>query len=412
MDNKFDVIVIGAGPSGMMAAGTAAKNSMNVLIIERNNRVGKKLMITGKGRCNITNNCDIDTVINSVPCNGKFLYSALSRFSPKDTMKFFESLGLELKTERGNRVFPSSDRAIDVVNAMEKFIKQSGCNILNDRVSSLIIEGNKIKGVKTYSDKIIYSDNVIIACGGKSYPLTGSTGDGYKLANEAGHTIIDPKPSLVPLVSSDNFCSELQGLSLKNVSISVVDKHKNSVIFKDFGELIFTHFGLSGPIILSASAHMKEMRDKKYKILIDLKPALNRNKLDLRIQRDFSKYKNKDLSNALCDLLPKKLIPVVIDLLKVDGTTKCNQITREMRYNLVSLLKEFTVNISSFRPIEEAIITSGGIKTQEIDPKTMQSKLIEGLYFAGEVIDVDAYTGGFNLQIAFCTGNLAGNLCN
>lgn len=369
-------------------------------------------MITGKGRCNVTNDCDIDTVIKSVPSNGKFLYSALNKFSPNDTISFFRSLGLELKTERGNRVFPCSDKAIDVVNAMDRFIKENNCNMLNDRVKSLIIEENKVKGVKTYNNKLIYCNNVIIACGGKSYPLTGSTGDGYKLASEAGHTIIDPKPSLVPLVSSDSFCLELQGLSLKNVNIRVVDKCKDSVIFKDFGELMFTHFGLSGPIVLSASSHMKEMRDKKYKILIDLKPALNRDKLDQRIQRDFSKYKNKDLSNALVDLLPKKLIPVIIKLLKVDATTKCNQITREIRYNLVSLLKEFVVNISSFRPIEEAIITQGGVKTSEIDPKTMQSKLIKGLYFAGEVIDVDAYTGGFNLQIAFCTGHLAGNLFN
>lgn len=409
MNEKKTIVVIGAGPAGMMAAGTAAQSGAEVFLLEKNKRVGRKLLITGKGRCNITNNCDVKTMIESVPSNGKFLYSALNRFSPRDTIRFFEEKGLPLKTERGNRVFPESDRALDVVETLYQFVKHARCKLLSEKAMELIINHQTIGGVKLEDGRVIETDAVIVTCGGMSYPLTGSTGDGYRFARQAGHQIIDPKPSLIPLVSHDTVCKNLQGLSLKNISITVKDQIKRRVVYKDFGELLFTHFGLSGPVILSASAHMRQMKQNRYTVLIDLKPALSIEKLDVRIQRDLQKYQNKALCNALCQLLPRKLIPIVIEKLGVDPQTKCNQITKKTRQELCRYLKMMEIPISGFRPIEEAIVTAGGVKTSEIDPKTMQSKLIKGLYFAGEVIDIDAYTGGFNLQIAFSTGFLAGN---
>ncbi len=409
MSEKKTILVIGAGPAGMMAAGTAAQSGAEVLLLEKNKRVGRKLLITGKGRCNITNNCDVKTMIESVPSNGKFLYSALNRFSPRDTICFFEEKGLPLKTERGSRVFPESDRASDVVETLHQFVKHTRCKLLSKKAMNLIINHQKIEGVKLEDGRVIETDAVIVTCGGMSYPLTGSTGDGYRFARQAGHQIIDPKPSLIPLVSHDTVCKNLQGLSLKNISITVKDQIKHRVVYKDFGELLFTHFGLSGPVILSASAHMRQMEQNRYTVLIDLKPALSIEKRDVRIQRDLQKYQNKALGNVLSHLLPRKLIPIIIEKLGVDPQTKCNQITKKTRQELGRYLKMMEIPISGFRPIQEAIVTAGGVKTSEIDPKTMQSKLVKGLYFAGEVIDVDAYTGGFNLQIAFSTGFLAGN---
>lgn len=400
---------MGAGPAGMMAAGYAAKRGLNTVLIEKNSRPGRKLMITGKGRCNLTNNCDLQTLIASVPTNGRFLYSAFSRFTPQDTMALFNELGVSVKTERGNRVFPLSDKAVDIVDAMVRFIKISGCTVRQGRAEHLLIEGNAVKGVALDNGQSIHAGAVILATGGASYPLTGSTGDGYELARQAGHTVTELSPSLVPLVSKDSWCKDLQGLSLKNISIRVLDKQKDKPIYEDFGEMLFTHFGLSGPVILSASAHMRHMAPERYRVEIDLKPALSPEQLDARLQRDFTQYANRDFDNALAELLPHKLIPVFVRLSGLAPQMKCNQITKDMRRGLVQLLKELPVTIKGFRPIEEAIITSGGVKVSEINPKTMESKLVKGLYFSGEIIDADAYTGGFNLQIAFSTGYCAGN---
>jgi len=405
---KYDVIVIGAGPAGMMAAGTAAKCGAQTLMIDKNQRVGRKLMITGKGRCNVTNNCTNEEFIASVVTNGRFMYSAISQFETKDTMDFFESLGVPLKTERGKRVFPVSDKAVDIVDAMKKYTDQNGVDFISDTVSELIIEDDRVKGVKTSSDKTIEAACVIIACGGKSYPLTGSTGDGYTLAKEAGHSVTEIKPSLVPIVSGDEDCKRMQGLSLKNCAVKVLDKKNGKTIYEDFGEMLFTHFGVSGPVILSAGSHIRQMEKDRYSILIDLKPALSFEKLDARILREIGENLNKDLSNMMGSLLPKKMIPVVIERAKLPFDIKCNSISKEQRHALCDTLKKFEVNIEGFRPIEEAIVTSGGVNVKEIQPSTMKSKLKEGLYFAGEVIDVDAYTGGFNLQIAFSTGYVAG----
>lgn len=402
------IIVVGAGAAGMMAAGVAAKNGAQVTLIEKNELLGKKIRITGKGRCNITNNCSIEEFLLNIPKNGKFLYSAINQFSPQDTINFFEENGLKVKTERGNRVFPESDNAKDVVKAFESFLKNSGVKIVTEKVKKLLLENNSCIGVMLNNGEKILSDSVIIACGGKSYPGTGSTGDGYILAKSVGHEITNIKPSLVPLVAKEKFCSELTGLSLKNVSIDVIDNKKNKSIYKDFGEMLFTHFGVSGPLILSASSHIEKMEKDRYNIKIDLKPALSNEQLNKRIQRDFIKYQNKDFINSLGDLLPKKMIPIIAQLSKIPPNLKCNEITKEMRKNLVELLKGLTITIECFRPIEEAIITSGGINVKQINPKTMESKIINNLYFAGEVIDVDGYTGGFNLQIAFSTGYIAG----
>ena len=404
------VIVIGAGAAGLMAAGTAGERGYDVLLIERNDKVARKVMITGKGRCNVTNNCNlINDLIANVPTNGRFLYGAFSKFMPSDTIEFFEDMGVPLKVERGNRVFPVSDKAVEIVDALNSFSQDAGVKRIKGRVTELIIDSGRVRGVKTDDGEEYAADKVIVATGGKSYPLTGSTGDGYELAKQAGHTIVDLKPSLVPLNCHEGFCMDLQGLSLRNVEITVMDMDNYKEVYKDFGEMLFTHFGVSGPLILSASAHMKDIRERKYEIHIDLKPALSYEQLDKRIQRDFLENANKNFINALDALLPKKIVPVIVKLTGIKPSTKVNQVTKEMRAKLVNILKDLKVTVMSFRPIEEAIVTSGGVSTKEIDPKSMQSKLVEGLYFAGEVIDVDAYTGGFNLQIAFSTGVCAAN---
>lgn len=402
------VIVVGGGAAGLMASGTLASDGFDVILAERNDRPGRKLMITGKGRCNVTNNCTmINELVENVPTNGRFLHSAFSAFMPYDTMDFFESRGVELKIERGERVFPASDKAVDIVDALTSFSKDSGARQIKARVNKLIIEDGQVKGVETEDGEKLFGDAVVVATGGVSYPLTGSTGDGYELARQAGHTVIAPKPSLVPLVCHEGFCSDLQGLSLRNVAISVIDSEKYKEVYRDFGEMLFTHFGVSGPLILSASAHLKDMKPRKYEIHIDLKPALSYEQLDARVQRDFLENSNRNFINALDKLLPKKIVPVVVKLCGVKPSLKVNQVTREMRARLVNILKDIRLTVLDLRPVEEGIVTSGGVNVKEINPKTMESKITKGLYFAGEVIDVDAYTGGFNLQIAFSTGYLA-----
>lgn len=403
------VIVIGAGAAGLMASGVAAENGNDVLVLERNDKVARKVMITGKGRCNVTNNCTmINELIAAVPTNGRFLYGAFSRFMPIDTMEFFEDMGVPLKVERGNRVFPESDRASDIVDALNTFSQDAGAKRVKGRAVDLIIRDGAVKGVVTEEGDEYEADSVIIATGGASYPVTGSTGDGYELAKKAGHTVVDLKPSLVPLVCHEGFCSDLQGLSLRNIQISVFDTETYKEVYTDFGEMLFTHYGVSGPVILSASSHLKDVKPRRYEIHIDLKPAISYEQLDKRIQRDFLENSNKNFINALDALLPKKLVPVIVRLCGIKPATKVNQITKEQRAYLVNILKDLKVTVMKFRPLSEAIVTSGGVSVKEIDPKTMESKLCKGLYFAGEVIDVDAYTGGFNLQIAFSTGRLAG----
>lgn len=399
------VIVVGGGAAGLMAAGFAADNGAQVIIFEKMPRVGRKILITGKGRCNLANNCNIDTFMQNVPVNNRFLYSAVNNFPPEEIIGFFEGLGLRTKTERGNRVYPLSDKAVDVVDTMRSFVRDRGCKIINEAVTELIIDNGVCTGVKT--NKTYNADAVIIATGGKSYPLTGSTGDGYKLAEQAGHTIVDIKPSLVPLESTDKDCKDMQGLSLRNVGLTVKNS-KGKVIYIDFGEMLFTHFGISGPMVLSASCHMHNFETDRYTAYIDLKPALSEEQLDLRIQRDFVDNINKAASNSLSKLLPRKLIPVILKRWGIPFDKKCNSITKEERKRLLILIKNFKIQISNPRPIDEAIITSGGVKVSEITPKTMESKLTKNLYFAGEVIDVDAYTGGFNLIIAWTTGRLSG----
>lgn len=403
------VIVIGAGAAGCLAAGIAAKNGNDVLLLERNEKIGRKVLITGKGRCNVTNaETDVETLIQNVPQNGRFLYSAFSEFGTQDTRELFESLGVPLKVERGNRVFPQSDRAMDIVDALNKFITKNGVKRKTYRVKELIVENNTVKGVKTEDGTEFFADKVIIATGGKSYPKTGSTGDGYELAKQVGHEIITPKPSLVALTCREGYCSEAMGLSLRNVAIKVIDTKTGKQIYSDFGEMLFTHFGVSGPMILSASAHMRDMEKCRYEIYIDMKPALADDKLDLRLQRDLLDNSNKAISNSLGMLLPRAIINPVIRLSNVRPATKSNQVTKEMRQSLVHTIKNMKLTVLNFCSIDEAIITSGGVNCKEISPKTMESKLCKNLYFAGEVIDVDAYTGGFNLQIAFSTGYLAG----
>ncbi|MBQ1308261.1 MAG: NAD(P)/FAD-dependent oxidoreductase [Ruminococcus sp.] len=405
--NSKKVIVVGAGAAGMMAAGTAAACGASVTLIEKNPRVGRKLMITGKGRCNVLNNCDVTTFIQNVPVNGRFLYSAVSRFTPADAYAFFEEIGVPLKTERGNRCYPQSDKAVDVVDAMRRFVLDNGCKLVQDTVLSLETENGEAVGVKG-EKQTYFADSVIVCCGGKSYPLTGSTGDGYRLAQQAGHTIIPPKPSLVPLESSDPECKSMQGLSLRNVALKIRDNNTQKAVYTDFGEMLFTHFGMSGPMILSASSHLRDIDDGRYTASIDLKPALDEEQLDKRLQRDLHENANRDVVNAFSKLLPRKLIVPALKRWGVPFDKKCHSVTKEERRRLVLLLKNYTIPISGFRPIEEAIVTSGGVKVSEINPKTMESKLLKGLYFAGEVIDADAYTGGFNLQIAWSTGRLAG----
>ena len=411
----MNVIIIGGGPAGMLSAISSAKAGNNVTILEKMNMCGKKLLITGKGRCNITNATEIEEFINYIPGNGRFLYSAFQNFNNEDIIEMLEKSGVKTKVERGNRVFPVSDKSKDVLDALLENLKKLGVKIkTNTEVEEIIVNNNKVEGVITKNKEKILADKVILATGGKSYPATGSTGDGYKMVEKLGHTITEIKPSLVPLTVYDlEICKELQGLSLKNVKISL--KNENKVIYEDFGEMIFTHFGVSGPTILSSSAillrykNVKQLlKDKKIELQIDFKPALNKEKLDLRIRRDFEEVKNKQFKNSLNELLPQKLIPVIIEKSGIDENKKVNEITREERLGLLDLLKEFKIKIKDFKEIEYAIITAGGVKIKEINPKTMESKLIQGLHFAGEIIDVDAYTGGFNLQIAYSTGYTAG----
>lgn len=404
-----EVFVIGGGPSGMMAAITAAQKGNRVTLFEKNDKLGKKLFITGKGRCNVTNASEIEEIIENIPGNGNFLYSALYTFTNNDLMNLIENTGVPLKIERGNRVFPKSDKSSDIIKAFESLLKKLNVKLmLNTNVDDIIIDGNNIKGIKI-GDKINYCDSLIIATGGKSYPLTGSTGDGYVFANKAGHSIEDIKPSLVPLIVKEDYIKELQGLSLKNVSISV--KSGKKTIFSDLGEMIFTHFGISGPLVLSMSRYIIDMFPGKVLVHINLKPGLTEEQLDKRIQRDFEKYSRKMFKNSLDDLLPQKLIPVIIKLSGIDEEKEVNQISKIERANIVNLLRDFKVTAIGTRPIDEAIITSGGVCVKEINPSTMESKLVKGLFYAGEVIDVDALTGGFNLQIAFSTGYLAGFNC-
>ncbi|MBR3791570.1 MAG: NAD(P)/FAD-dependent oxidoreductase [Clostridia bacterium] len=402
---KKTAIVIGGGPAGMIACGTLSKECDKVILIEKNKFLGKKLRITGKGRCNITNNADIEEFINNVPTNPRFLYSAFYSFTNMDIISLLESLGVKTKVERGERVFPQSDSAKEVADALKKYALSKNVTLINDEVIKLLTENNKITGVKTKKD-VYKADYVILATGGCSYPLTGSDGGGYELAKSVGHSIITPKPSLIPIVTNEKWVKDLMGLSLKNIEISVFNS-KNKKIYSDFGEMLFTHFGVSGPVILSASAHMKNIDNEKYIISIDLKPALDFEKLDKRICRDFEQFKNKHIINALDELLPKALIPLIIRLSNIPEHKEVNSITKEERHALIDTMKNLKVSVKEFRPIEEAIITSGGIKVSEINPSTMESKITENLYFAGEVIDVDAYTGGFNLQIAYSTGYLA-----
>jgi len=410
------VLVIGGGPAGMMAAITAAENGNEVTILEKMPSFGKKLLITGKGRCNITSSLYMSEFIKNTPGNGKFLYSAFQNYTNADIIEFLKKQGLEVKEERGNRIFPVTDKSIDVLNCFKKRIDELKIKYkLETRVEKILIKNNEVLGVRT-NREIIQTDKIILATGGKSYPLTGSTGDGYKIARDLGHTIIPIKPALVPLeVYEKEECKKIQGLSLRNIAIKIIDTDRKKTIYEDFGEMVFTHFGISGPTILSGSAHLAKYKDidyllkKRYiKITIDLKPALTEEHLDDRILRDFKEFKNKQFKNSLDKLLPQKMIPLIVELSGINPEKMVNEITKEERRHLVQLIKYFTITIKNFRPVEEAIITCGGISTKEINPKTMESKLIKGLYFAGEIIDVDAYTGGFNLQIAYSTGYTAG----
>ena len=399
----YDGIVIGGGPAGMFAAIVAAQRGQNVLLLEKNDRLGKKLLITGKGRCNVTNDCSVQEILQNVPRNGRFLFSAMNAFPPEKIMEFFEQNGCQLKTERGNRVFPVSDRSQSVLEALQRAMRREGVTVHTGRVKQIVVEDGAVSGVKT--DKETYTCKwVILATGGLSYPTTGSTGDGYSMAKTLGHTITPCEGSLVPLETEGRECQDMQGLSLRNCAVKLLDA-KGKVLYKDFGELLFTHFGVSGPTVLSASAHLK---GDGCRLVIDLTPALDEGKLNDRILRDLDMYKNRSMENALTDLLPRSMIPVVLRRLEIDPNMQANSLNKQQRRVFVELLKAFSVTITGKRPVAEAIITTGGVKVSEIDPKTMQSKLVSGLYFAGEIIDCDAYTGGFNLQIAWATAYAAG----
>ncbi len=403
---NYDVIVIGAGPAGLIAAGQAASSGQKVLLLDKNKMVGRKLRITGKGRCNITNISEDSHFFDNIPVNPKFLFSAFRTFDNYSTIEFFNNLGLKTVVERGGRVFPESQKAVDVAIALKRFIDKRGVKFVSEEVNKILTHDDMLKSVQT-NQNYYFSRKIIIATGGLSYPLTGSTGDGYKFAEKLGHTVSFLKPSLVPVEIKESFCKELQGLSLKNISIRLVSEGKE--IYNDFGEMLFTHFGVSGPVILSASSHI--LPEKSYEIIIDLKPSLSNEVLDKRLLRDFELNKNKNFSNALNDLLPKALIPVIIRLSGINPYKKVNTITKAERVSLIECLKNLTLTVSKLRPVEEAIVTSGGISVKEINPSTMESKIVPGLYFCGEVLDVDGYTGGYNLQIAFSTGYLAGNSC-
>ena len=398
------LIVVGGGPAGMLAAITAANAGCRVRLLEKKDRVGKKLAITGKGRCNVTNDCTAQEALRQIPRNSKFLYSAMTAFPPEKTMEFFTERGCKLKTERGRRVFPESDKAASIVDTLKKELKRAGVRVEKAEVTDLLVRDGACCGVMTGS-KERRADAVILAAGGCSYPLTGSTGDGFRMARACGHTVTEPLPSLVPLEEDGHWCEMAQGLSLRNVELRLLGP-KSRLVYSEFGELLFTHFGLSGPIVLSASAHVDP--GVRYRVFLDLKPALDEATLDARILRDFEKYKNRNYENALCDLFPAKLIPVMIRRSGIDPAQKVNTITRAQRKRLCELTKNFEIAIAGPRPIEEAIITRGGVSTREIDPATMESKKIPNLFFAGEMIDCDAYTGGYNLQIAWATGHAAG----
>ena len=399
----FDGIVIGGGPAGMFAAITAAQKGSRVLLLERNDRLGKKLLITGKGRCNVTNDCSEQEVLQNIPRNGRFLYSAMNAFPPEKTKRFFQERGCALKTERGNRVFPVSDKAGSILECLQNELRRSGVTVKTGRVEKILTDGAKVTGVQTEKERA-EAGWVILATGGASYPATGSTGDGYNIARTLGHTVIPPEGSLVPLEIAGRDCPDMQGLSLRNVGVKLLNA-RGKVLYKDFGELLFTHFGVSGPTVLSASCHLK---GEGCRLVIDLKPALEESKLDDRILRDLDMYQNRAMENALTDLLPRSMIPVVLRRLEIPSEMQANSLTRQKRRALVELLKGFSLEITGKRPVAEAIITSGGVKVSEIDPRTMESKKVPGLFFAGEVIDCDAYTGGFNLQIAWATAYAAG----
>lgn len=401
---KHKVLVVGGGAAGMMAAGIAARAGAKVILFEKNDRLGKKLAITGKGRCNVTNHCGPEEVLKNIPRNGKFLYSALTAFPPEQVMAFFEELGCPLKVERGNRVFPASDRSASVISALQRFLREQQVEIRHARVLELAAEDGSIVGVRT-DEGVCYGRRVILCTGGLSYPLTGSTGDGYAMAERLGHTIVPCRGSLVPLEEDGGWCAQMQGLSLRNVSVRLLNA-KGKAVYEDFGELLFTHFGLSGPTVLSASAHMKP--GERCTVSIDLKPALDAQKLDQRMLRDFAEYQNRNMENALQGLYPKTMIPVMLARAGIDPATKVNVLTKQQRAALLELTKRFTIAVAGPRPVEEAIITAGGVSVKEVDPKTMESKRIHGLYFAGEMLDLDAYTGGFNLQIAWSTAYMAG----
>ena len=398
-----DLIVVGGGPAGMFAAITAARKGAKVLLLEKNDRLGKKLLITGKGRCNVTNDCPAEEVLRNTPRNGRFLYSAMTAFPPESTKQFFEKEGCPLKTERGNRVFPQSDRSASILDSLKKALTDQGVTVKTGRVRQILTLEGAVSGVRTDGDEYT-APSVILATGGASYPATGSTGDGYAMAQKLGHRVIPVQGSLVPLETAGEDCRRMQGLSLRNVGVRLLDA-RGKVLYRDFGELLFTHFGVSGPTVLSASCHLK---GEGCCLVIDLKPALEEGKLDARILRDLELYQNRTMENALTDLLPRSMIPVVLDRLEIDPAMQANSLTKEKRRALVGLLKAFRVEITGKRPVAEAIITSGGVKVSEIDPKTMESKLVPGLFFAGELIDCDAYTGGFNLQIAWATAFAAG----
>ena len=399
----YDVLIIGGGPAGMYAAITAAEQGSKVLLLEANDRLGKKLLITGKGRCNVTNNCTSEEVLRNIPRNGRFLYSAMDACPPDQIIAFFEKNGCPLKTERGNRVFPVSDKSQSVLDCLRRVMEQKRVQVKTARVKAIVTENGVVKGVRTASESFS-AKAVILATGGVSYPATGSTGDGYAMAEALGHTIVAPEGSLVPLETAGHDCQDMQGLSLRNVAVKLLNA-KGKLLYKDFGELLFTHFGISGPTVLSASAHLK---GDGCKLFIDLKPALEEGKLNDRILRDLDTYRNRTMENALTDLLPRSMIPVILRKLEIPGDLQANSLKKEQRRALVQMLKAFPVEIAGKRPVAEAIITSGGIKVSEIDPKTMESKKVQGLFFAGEIIDCDAYTGGFNLQIAWATAYAAG----
>ena len=403
---SHNIVIIGGGASGMMAAISAAGQGAAVTLLDPNERLGKKLNITGKGRCNVTNNCDLDTLLRNVPCNGRFLYSVFSRFNGQDTMEFFEGLGVPLKTERGNRVFPVSDRAFDISGALERELRRLRVRIVRDRAVDILLDSDGVCGVK--GEKGLYdAQAVVLATGGMSYPGTGSTGDGYRLAERLGHTVIEPRGSLVPLVSDDPCCGKMQGLSLRNVTLTVKDG-KGKTVFHELGEMLFTHFGVSGPLVLSASAHMRRWDREQYRLSIDLKPGLDEQKLEARVLRDLTESPNKDFDKIVAGLVNRSMVDVILDRLGIPADLKANSVTKEQRRHLCALLKNFELAVTGPRPVAEAIVTAGGIKVGEVQPATMASKLVDGLFFAGELLDVDAYTGGFNLQIAWATGRQAG----